>query len=81
MTDHELIANIHRRMDKQDELLREVRDMIMAHTATEERLRPHLEELVALWRGSRAIAAILTAFAAVLGGFWALVTWAKDHVK
>ena len=55
--------------------------MILEHTATEERLRPHLEELVALWRGSRAIAAILTAFAAVLGGFWALVTWAKDHVK
>ena len=81
MTDHELIANIHRRMDKQDDLLREVRDLVTAHMAAEEQLRPHLEDLVALWRGSRAIAAIITAIAAVLGGLWALVAWAKDHVK
>ena len=81
MTDHELIANIHRRLDKQDELLREMRDMIVEHTATEERLRPHLEELVALWRGSRVIAAILTSVVAMIGAGWAAISWAKNYIK
>jgi len=81
MTDHEMIQHIHKRLDKQDDLLRELRDMMMEHSATEERLRPHLEELVALWRGSRAIAAVMTAIAALLGGLWAIVAWAKDHIK
>jgi hypothetical protein len=81
MTDHELLNNLHRRMDKQDDLLREMSDALNRHIATEEMLRPHLEDLVALWRGSRAIAAIITALAALLGGLWALVAWARDHVK
>ena len=81
MTDHEMIANLHRRMDRQDELLLEMRDALNRHVATEEQLRPHLEELVALWRGSRFIAAIITALAALGGGLWAIVAWARDHIK
>lgn len=81
MTDREFYENIHRRMDKQDDLLLEMRDALNKHVATEEQLRPHLEELVALWRGSRAIAAIMTAITVLVGGLWALVGWAKTYVK
>jgi hypothetical protein len=81
MTDHELIANIHRRMDNQDALLREVRDLITSHIASEQNLRPALEELATLWKASRSIAAILAGLTVILGGFWAIVAWARDHIK
>ena len=81
MTSHEEYTNLHRRMDTQDKLLLELRDTINRHVAAEEQIRPHLEELVALWRGSRAIASIMTALAALVGGLWAAFAWAKDHLK
>ena len=81
MTEREFYENIHRRMDKQDDLLLEMRDALNKHVATEEQLRPHLEELVALWRGSRAIAAIMTGLTVLLGGLWAIVSWSKEHLN
>jgi hypothetical protein len=50
MTDHDLISNIHHRMDLQDDLLREIRDKVIS----QETMKPaHWRTLVALWKGSK----------------------------
>ena len=78
MTDHEAIQNVHRRLDVQDELLREIRDTMTAHIATAKEVKPALDELVALWKGSKILIPILASAAAMV---WAVFAWAKDHVK
>ena len=74
MTDHDLINNIHRRMDLQDDLLREIRDRVIS----QETMKPALEELVTLWKGSKIMIPLLASAAAMI---WAVVAWAKDHIK
>lgn len=74
MTDHDLIANIHRRMDSQDEILKEIRDKVIA----QETMRPALDELVSLWKGSKILIPLLASAAAMV---WAVFAWAKDHIK
>ena len=74
MTDHELINNIHRRMDLQDDLLREIRDKVIS----QETMKPALEDLVALWKGSKIMIPMMASAAGLLWAFW---TWAKDHIK
>ncbi len=78
MTDHELIANLHRRMDQQDKMLLEIRDKINTHVVESDQIRPALEELVTLWKGSKLLIPILASMAAAV---WAVVAWAKDHLK
>jgi hypothetical protein len=78
MTDHEVIQNLHRRMDTQDALLKEIRDMVISHIATEKEIKPAVDELVAMWRGSKLIIPILASAGAMI---WAVVAWAKDHVR
>ena len=74
MTDHDLINNIHRRMDIQDDLLREIRDKVIS----QETMKPALEELVTLWKGSKIMIPLLASAAAMI---WAVVAWAQDHIK
>jgi len=74
MTDHDLINNIHRRMDLQDDLLREIRDKVIS----QETMKPALEELVTLWKGSKIMIPLLASAAAMT---WAVVAWVKDHIK
>lgn len=74
MTDHEAIQNIHRRMDTQDDLLREIRDKVVA----QETMKPALDELVTLWKGSKMLIPMIASAAGLL---WAIWTWAKDHIK
>lgn len=85
MTDHDLIANIHRRMDSQDRLLLEIRDQgvrnatrLEEHIKTEKEVKPAIDELVALWKGSKILIPILASAAAMV---WAVFAWAKDHIK
>lgn len=78
MTDHELISNLHRRMDSQDKMLLEIDRKITAHVAESDTLRPALEELVSLWKGSKLLIPIMAGAAAML---WAIIAWAKDHIK
>ena len=78
MTDHDLIANLHRRMDSQDTILREIDRKITAHVAESDAIRPALEELVSLWKGSKILIPILASMAAAV---WAVVAWAKEHIK
>lgn len=65
-------------MDRQDEMLLEIRDKINAHIAESDNLRPALDDLVALWKGSRLLVPIMTGLAAAI---WAVVSWSKDHLK
>ena len=74
MTDHDLINNIHRRMDIQDDLLREIRDKVIS----QETMKPALEELVTLWKGSKIMIPMMASAAGLLWAFW---TWAQDHIK
>jgi hypothetical protein len=74
MTDHDLISNIHHRMDLQDDLLREIRDKVIS----QETMKPALEDLVALWKGSKIMIPMMASAAGLLWAFW---TWAHDHIK
>lgn len=85
MTDHEMISNIHRRMDNQDTLLRDIRDKLIEqatrlddHLEAEKEVKPALDELITIWRGSKLIFPILAGIAA---GCWAIISWAKEHIK
>ncbi len=78
MTDHEVIQNLHRRMDTQDKILLEIRDTITAHIATEEEVKPAIDELVSLWKGSKILIPLLVSASAMA---WAVFSWTKDHIK
>lgn len=65
-------------MDAQDAVLTEIRDMVVSHIATEREIKPAIDELVALWKGSKLIIPLLASAGAML---WAVIAWAKDHVK
>lgn len=77
MTDHEA-ANLHRRLDAQDKIMLEIRDTITAHIATEAQIRPALDELIALWKGSKILIPMIAGLATAI---WAVVVWAKEHIK
>ena len=78
MTDHDAIQDIHRRMDTQDNILREIRDMVIAHITTEAKTAQATEELVTLYKGSKLLIPMLAAAAVAV---WSIFVWAKDHIK
>lgn len=78
MTDHELIANLHRRMDQQDKMLLEIRDKINAHVIESDQIRPALEELVTLWKGSKLLVPMLVGATALI---WGIISWAKVNLR
>lgn len=78
MTDHELIANLHRRMDAQDKMLLEIRDQMTKHLSESEASKQSLDELVTIWKGSKILIPLM---AAICAGAWSLIVWAKEHVR
>ena len=81
MTDAEVLRQINRRLDKQDELLGEIREAQLKHETAYAEIKPALDEVVTFWKGSRLLARILGTLAALSAFGAAFVTWAKDHVK
>lgn len=78
--DGEAIAHVHRRLDSAYEILHETRermisvhDLLVQHIETEKQIKPALEELATLWKGSKLIIPILSAVAIGLAGAWAWV--------
>lgn len=78
-------VDLSRRMDTQDKLLREIRDMIVGHIGehkqrafVEQSTKKALDEIVLLWRASKIIIPALVASAAVILSAWA---WAKEHIR
>jgi len=79
------VMNIHQRMDMQDSLLREIRDMVVTHIAEAQHqtkvdgpVAKALDEIVLLWRASKII---IPAMLAVVTLLWGLSQWWKDHIK
>jgi hypothetical protein len=78
MTDHEILNNLHRRMDELLRMQIEMRDRMNDHIARQSEIKPALDELVALWKGSKIIIPMLVAGATAV---WAVIAWAKEHVR
>ena len=75
------IGQLFQRMDKQDVILKDIQEKLLTHLVVDKEMKPALEELVAMWRGSKLLSAIILSFATLGGVLWGLIIWAKDHVK
>lgn len=69
------------RMDKQDVVLQDIQEKLLTHLVVDKEMKPALDELVSLWRGSKILSAIILSFATIGGMLWGLFVWAKDHIK
>lgn len=81
MTDAEVLRQINRRLDNQDELLAQIREEQVRAAAVAEAIAPALDELIAFWKGSRILARILGTLAALSSLAVGAVVWSKDHIK
>jgi hypothetical protein len=75
------VDELNKRMDRQDDLLRSILQMIVEHKAQFDEIKPAVIEIVSLWRGSKIIGAIVAAGFATVAGVWAAFVWARDHIK
>ena len=82
--DGEALAHVHRRLDSAYDIIHETRErmivvheLLVQHIETEKQIRPALEELATLWKGSKLIIPILSAVAIGLAGAWA---WVKAEI-
>jgi hypothetical protein len=78
MTDPELLRQIHNRLDKQDAMLSEIKDRINIHIIESEQIRPALDELVTLWKGSKILIPLMVAMTTAV---WAIISWGKEHLR
>ena len=88
MTDAEIMRQINRRLDKQDEqlakqgdLLSEIREEQVRVAAAAESIAPALDEIIAFWKGSRILARILGTAAALCSLAVGALVWSKEHIK
>lgn len=78
-TDRRIInPELIHRIDEQDKMLVQIRDMVILHIENEKEQLKAINELVVVWQGSKII---IPALAAILGLFGSLYIWAKDHIK
>lgn len=75
------IGQLFIRMDKQDVVLQDIQEKLLTHLVVDKEMKPALDELVSLWRGSKILSAIILSFATIGGMLWGLFVWAKDHIK
>ena len=82
--DGESLAHVHRRLDLTHEVIHDTRDkislvhdLLVEHIKNEAAMKPALEELTVLWKGSKLIIPILSAVAIGLAGAWA---WVKAEI-
>lgn len=75
------IISIHEQLADLKRSNAELSDMLRLHVAKAEDIEPVLTELVSLWRASKILGVLLAAIATTAGGIWALILWARDHVK
>ena len=75
------LGELRQRMDKQDLLLKEIRDILVSHIAVESGMKPALDELVSLWQGSKVISRIIAWVILIAGSVGGALLWAKEHIK
>lgn len=81
MNDHDSLALIHKRLDQQDGMLREILDNMATHKAEHAAVDPSIQELVGILKGMKFMRSAAVMVAALIAGAWALLAWAKDHVR
>ncbi len=81
MTDIEVIRRIEKRLDQQDEVLKEIREEQIRVAETAKAMAPALEEVVAFWKGSRILAKILGTLAALASLAVGAIVWSADRLK
>lgn len=82
--DGEALAHVHRRLDSAYDIVHETRErmivvheLLVQHIERDKEMKPALEELTTLWKGSKLIIPILSAAAIALAGAWA---WVKAEI-
>lgn len=72
---------LQEQLNRQDDILLDLRDTIKEHLAESKDIGPAIKELVTLWKASKLLGAIFAAAAAAIASIWSLFVWAKDHLK
>lgn len=72
---------LQEQLNRQDDILLDLRDTIKEHITESKEIGPALKELVTLWKASKLLGAIFAAIAAGAAGMWSLFVWARDHLK
>ena len=72
---------LQEQLNRQDDILLDLRDTIKEHIIESKEIGPALRELVTLWRASKMLGAIFAAVAAAIASMWSLFVWARDHLK
>ena len=72
---------LQEQLNRQDDILLDLRDTIKEHIVESREIGPALKELVTLWRASKLLGAIFAAAAAALASMWSLFVWAREHLK
>lgn len=73
-------TDIANHLDEQDKLLRELRDMHLAHVRQHAETDPAIKELVDLLKGAKLLKSAAIFLATVIGGLWAFFAFVWDHI-
>ena len=81
-------AVLHGRLDRIEELARDMQDLarathdtVVSHVAEERETKAAIDELILLWRGSKLVVSGFTIMIPVFAALIGAAMWAKDHLK
>ena len=81
-------AVLHGRLDRIEELARDMQDLarathdtVVSHVAEERETKAAIDELILLWRGSKLVVSGFTIMIPVFAALIGAAMWAKDHFK
>lgn len=63
---------------EQGKILSAQAETLKVHMAKEEEIKPSLDELISLWKGSRII---IPMFVVIAGAIGSAIIWFKDHIS
>ena len=88
MSDNELMNIILQRLNRQDHSLDEIKanqsemkSKLDTHMMMEAEVKPSIDELIAVLNGSKLIGRLVIWACSLIGMVWAVIAWARDHVK
>ena len=87
MSDHDTLNIILNRMNHQDRTLDEIKsaqaqlnNKVETHIQLEAEVKPSIDELIGILRGSKFIGRFVFWLCSALGSAWLFLQWAKDHL-
>jgi hypothetical protein len=88
MSDHEILNIILNRMNHQDRTLDEIKNQqsdmkqkLDTHMQMEADIRPSIDELIGVLKGSKFIGRIVFWLCSIAGAAWGFIVWSRDHIK